>query len=69
MHHARILARLTDAERANLPRCRVSKGNPHGYDNNMLDAIGLGLFYLGRTLAGGVTPDRVLELPEVPRLQ
>lgn len=63
VHHARILARLTSAELADLPPCRVSKGNPHGYDNNMLDAIGLGLFYLGRTLAGGVTPDRTTELP------
>lgn len=48
IHHGRILSVLTIAERASLPTCKVSKTNPHGYDNNMLDAIGLGLFYLGR---------------------
>jgi hypothetical protein len=52
VHHGRVLATLTPAERASLPTCKVSKTNPHGYDNNMLDAIGLGLFYTGRTGRG-----------------
>lgn len=45
IHHPRVLAALTDAERAVLPK-RPRAG---GYDGNMIDAIGLGLWALGRT--------------------
>jgi len=50
IHHARVLAQLGDQERAVLaPHARrVTKTNPHGLDHNMLDAVGLGLWFLKR---------------------
>jgi len=50
IHHARVLAALDEQERGVLaPRARrVTKTNPHGFDHNMLDAVGLGLWFLQR---------------------
>ena len=49
-HHARVLAALSSQERSVLaPHARrVTKTNPHGLDHNMLDAVGLGLWFLKR---------------------
>lgn len=44
IHHARVRACLTEAERAVLGACDCSKSKLH----NVLDAIGLGLKTLGR---------------------
>lgn len=50
IHHGRILAQLDPAEVKVLEphRKRFTKTNPHGLDHNMLDAIGLGLWFLQR---------------------
>jgi len=46
VHHERILAALSPAESARIPK--LPKADAH----NMLDAIGLGLFHLGRISRG-----------------
>jgi hypothetical protein len=51
-HHRRVLAALTTDEVKLLPKTKVSKTNPHGYDNNCLDAVGMGLWKTDRK--GGV---------------
>lgn len=50
IHHARVLKVLADDEKKLLDaeRRKVTKTNPHGYDHNMLDAVGLGLWFLQR---------------------
>ena len=50
IHHARVLAALSAQERTVLDAHarRPTKTNPHGYDHNMLDAVGLGLWFLKR---------------------
>ena len=50
IHHGRVLAALDEQERGVLaPHARrVTKTNPHGLDHNMLDAVGLGLWFLKR---------------------
>jgi hypothetical protein len=48
IHQPRIIGLLSTHELDNIPRINKSKANPLGYDNNTLDAIGLGLFQLGR---------------------
>lgn len=45
----RILATLTDEERAVIPKTRSALG----HDHNVIDAIGLGLWRLGRMGRGG----------------
>lgn len=50
IHHQRVLDLLTLTELALLPTVKKSKKNPHGYDNNMLDAVGLGLWFTKRTI-------------------
>lgn len=45
IHHRRVLARLTAEEKTRLPKRPRAKN----YDHNMLDAVGLGLWKLGRT--------------------
>ncbi len=50
VHHARILRFLSDTEKKAIPKLAKSKLH------NVLDAIGLGLFHLGRTGKGGTTP-------------
>lgn len=44
VHHRRVLAALSAEEVALLPKTPRSKK----YDHNMLDAVGLGLWHLGR---------------------
>ena len=44
IHNKRVVATLTPAERAFLPKRPRAKT----FDHNMLDAVGLGLFQLGR---------------------
>lgn len=46
IHNQRVLHMLTERELAILPRRPRSKKNP--YDHNMLDAVGIGLWKLGR---------------------
>lgn len=48
VQNRRTLRDLTLAEKLLIPACKPSKTNPLGYDNNMLDAIGIGMFYLDR---------------------
>jgi hypothetical protein len=43
IHHQRLLKVLTEEERAIMPKTKSGK-----YDHNMLDAVGLGLWKLGR---------------------
>ncbi len=45
-----IVESIKDEEWAVIPRCKVTKKNPNGIDNNILDAIGLGLWHLQRLL-------------------
>ncbi len=52
IHHARILGKLSEAEKALVPRVKTSQKNPHGYDNNILDAVALGMYRLGRLVPG-----------------
>lgn len=49
IHHARVIDELEPYERLVLgePK-KKTKANPHGFDNNMLDAIGLGLWRMER---------------------
>lgn len=44
IHHRRLLAKLTDEEKARLPKRPRAKD----FDHNMLDAVGLGLWKLER---------------------
>ncbi len=50
VHHARIMRFLSDAEKLAIPKLPKTKLH------NVLDAIGLGLFHLGRTGKGGTSP-------------
>lgn len=51
IHHARVLKALADDEKKllDVEKRKVTKTNPHGFDNNMLDAVALGLWFLQRT--------------------
>jgi hypothetical protein len=55
VHHERLMAALTSEELHLLTAGskRVSKANPHGVDNNELDAVGIALWRCGRLPRGG----------------
>jgi hypothetical protein len=50
VHHARILAALSYEEQSRIPKLPTSKLH------NVLDAVALGLFHVGRVKRGGVRP-------------